>query len=110
MRNPEDLLSGPCNPKPHPDQLKVYEPAERQRRMLGNDVENNLGFFAVGLIYVAVGAGSAAVLQHYTWSKVLHHFVYWPGQRHEVRATFWTYKSATFLYMCYLGLEKVMQN
>jgi hypothetical protein len=34
--------------------------------------------------------------------------MHWSGQRHEVCATCWAYTSATFLYMCYLVLAKVM--
>eukprot|EP00957_Ditylum_brightwellii_P134304 10239299-Ditylum_brightwellii.AAC.1 len=28
IRNPEDLIAGPCNPEPHPDDLKPYPPTE----------------------------------------------------------------------------------
>jgi hypothetical protein len=107
VRNPEDLIAGPCNPNPHPDQLKPYEPAEKQRRIMGNDVENNLPFFMVGLIYVVLGAGDAAPLYVYTGSKVVHHIVYWYGCRHEIRATVWTTTNASFLWMCKLVLDKL---
>src|SRR6056300_64452 len=84
VRNPEDLIAGPCNPKPNPDQLKPYEPAEKQRRIMGHDLENNVPFFAVGLLYVLLDAGDANLLYAYTGTKLLHHLVYWSGQRHEV--------------------------
>ena len=32
MRNPEDLIKGPCNNDPKPEDLKPFEPTERQRR------------------------------------------------------------------------------
>ena len=109
MRNPEDLLEGPCNPKPSPDQLKPYEPAEKQRRIMGHDLENNVPFFALGWIYVLVEAGGAGPLYAYTGSKLLHHLVYWSGQRHEVRATVWTFTNGAFLYMCYLTWNKLFE-
>lgn len=102
MRNPEDLIEGPCNPKSDPDQLKPYEPTERQRRLMGNDVENNLPFFAVGMLYTLVGAGDGTPLLVYTGAKLLHHVVYWTGQRHEVRATVWTVANSALLWTSWL--------
>ena len=107
MRNPEDLIQGPLNPKPDPEQLKPYEPAEKQRRIMGHDLENNVPFFALGLIYVALNAGDATPLYVYTGTKLLHHFVYWSGQRHEIRATVWTITNSAFLWMCWLVWKKV---
>ena len=107
VRNPEDLIPGPCNPKPDPSQLKPYEPAERQRRIMGNDVENNVQFFAVGLLYTLMEAGDATPLYIYTGLKLLHHAVYWSGQRHEVRATVWTLLNSYFLFMAWLVWKKI---
>uniref|UniRef100_A0A7S2H374 Microsomal glutathione S-transferase 1 n=1 Tax=Helicotheca tamesis TaxID=374047 RepID=A0A7S2H374_9STRA len=108
VRNPEDLLEGPCNPKPHPDDLKPYPPAERQRRMMGHDLENNVPFFAVGLIYVLIQAGPQWPLYSYTGTKVFHHLVYLTEQRHELRATVWTVTNSAFLYMSYLVLRVLL--
>ena len=116
IRNPEDLLQGPCNPHPHPDQLQPYEPAEKQRRIMGHDLENNVPFFAVGLIYALMNGGGgggadggggdggdpATILYAYTASKIVHHAVYWAGLRHEVRAAVWTVTNGCFLYLSYL--------
>uniref|UniRef100_A0A6U3RFV1 Microsomal glutathione S-transferase 1 n=1 Tax=Ditylum brightwellii TaxID=49249 RepID=A0A6U3RFV1_9STRA len=110
IRNPEDLIAGPCNPEPHPDDLKPYPPTERQRRMMGHDLENNVPFFAVGLIYVLVQAGPEWPIQSYTATKLFHHLVYWTGQRHEMRATVWTVTNSVFLYMCYLVLKVLLEK
>ena len=107
MRNQEDLLQGPANPKPHPHQLDPYEPTERQRRLMAHHLENHVPFFAVGLVYVVVGAGDATPLYVYTASKCLHHLVYWTKQRHEVRASIWTITNGSFLYMCKLVWSKL---
>lgn len=107
MRNQEDLLKGPANPNPNPDQLKPYEPAEKQRRIMGHDLENNVPFFAVGLIYCLLNAGNEVPLYAYTGMKCVHHLAYWSGQRHEVRATFWTITNYSFLYMAWLVWKKL---
>lgn len=107
MRNPEDLIKGPANPKPDPEQLKPYEPAEKQRRIMGHDLENNVPFFAVGLLYCMLEAGDARPLYVYTGFKLLHHVVYWSGQRHEVRAVVWTTLNSSFLHMSWLVWKKL---
>lgn len=107
MRNEEDKLQGWANSNPKPNQLQTYEPAEKQRRIMGHDLENNVPFFAVGLLYCLFEAGDENLLYLYTSFKVAHHFVYWSGQRHEVRATFWTVTNSAFLYMCWLVWGKI---
>ena len=107
MRNPEDLLEGPCNPKSNPQQLLPYEPTERQRRIMGNDIENNLPFFAIGLLYTLVGAGDDTPLLIYTGAKLVHHLVYWTKQRHEIRATAWTIANASLLYASWMVWKKL---
>uniref|UniRef100_A0A7S1ZIV5 Microsomal glutathione S-transferase 1 n=1 Tax=Trieres chinensis TaxID=1514140 RepID=A0A7S1ZIV5_TRICV len=100
MRNPEDLIAGPATPQPKADMIRPYEPTERLRRMMGHDLENNVPFFAVGMVYVLLDAGGTTPLRLYAGSKFLHHGVYLTGQRHELRAAIWTFTSCTFLYMC----------
>ena len=109
VRNQEDLLQGPCNPNPSPDQLKPYEPAEKQRRIMGHDLENNVPFLAVGLIFALLDVGDPSVLYAYTASKVVHHAVYWAGLRHEVRAAVWTFTNGCFLYLSYLTWNKLVE-
>lgn len=65
------------------------------------DIENNVGFFAVGLLYVVLGCGGAWPIWTYTATKVVHHFVYLFAFSHEVRATFWTVTSCSFMWMSY---------
>lgn len=74
---------------------------------MGHDLENNLPFFAVGLIYVLLNAGTETPLYVYTGTKLLHHLVYWSGQRHEFRAAVWTVTNSAFLWMCKLVLDKL---
>ena len=102
MRNVEDLMKGPCNPNPNPNQLKPFEPTDKQRRIMGHHIENNISFFTVGLLYALLRAGTTTPIYVYTVLKLIHHVVYWSGQRHEIRATFWTFYNGTFLYICYL--------
>ena len=56
----------------------------------------------VGLIYALLQAGTTIPLYSYTVLKILHHIIYWTGQRHELRATIWTTLNAYFLWICYL--------
>ena len=53
MLNPEDLLPGPANRNPRPEQLLANDYVERSRRMQRNDLENIPAFLAAGLIFVA---------------------------------------------------------
>lgn len=108
MRNPEDTRKTISNPNPSPDQIKPWEPTEKQRRIMGHDIENNLPFFAVGLTYVILDAGDANVLYVYTASKFLHHAAYWAAADHEVRATLWTVTNASFLWMSKLVIDKLL--
>ena len=102
-RAPEDLAKGWANPngKNTKEQLQPYEPTERLRRMMHHDIENNVGFFAVGMLYVLLNAGGAMPLYAYTGSKMIHHFVYLSALPHEARATCWTITSGAFLYMAF---------
>ena len=102
IRNQEDLIQGPANPNPHPNQLLPFEPTEKQRRIMNHHIENNLPFMFVGLIYALLQAGTTIPLYAYTTLKILHHIIYWYGHRHELRATIWTTLNAYFLWICYL--------
>jgi hypothetical protein len=55
LLNPEDLLPGPANPNPRPEQLASNDYVERSRRIHRNDLENIPAFLACGLLYVAIG-------------------------------------------------------
>ena len=94
------MKKGPANPNPKEDQLKPFEPVERLRRMLAHDVENNVTFFIVGLLYVMLGVGCDNALKSYTYMKFAHHAAYVTGQRHEVRAILWTLTSLSFVAIC----------
>ena len=99
-RAPEDVNKGWTNPKPKGKiQLGAFEPTDRLRRMMAHDIENNVGFFAVGLLYVCLDCGAAWPLWTYAGSKMAHHLVYLSGMSHELRATCWTFTSAAFMYM-----------
>eukprot|EP00038_Savillea_parva_P009355 m.183001 g.183001 ORF g.183001 m.183001 type:complete len:153 (+) comp15681_c0_seq1:101-559(+) len=99
-RAPEDVNKGLFNMNPKGAvQLQPYEPAERLRRVMAHDVENNVGFFAVGLCYVALDAGSPLPMQVYLGTKLLHHIVYAAGMSHEIRGNIWTITSFASIYM-----------
>ena len=99
-RAPEDVNKGWTNPKPKGKiQLGAFEPTDRLRRMMAHDIENNVGFFAVGLLYVCLDCGAAWPLWTYAGSKMAHHLVYLSVMSHELRATCWTFTSAAFMYM-----------
>jgi hypothetical protein len=53
LLNPEDLIPGPFNRNPAPEQLQPNDYVERSRRMHLNDLENIPGFLAAGLLFVA---------------------------------------------------------
>src|SRR5262245_21866770 len=54
LLNPEDLLPGPGNRKPNPQQLELNDYVDRSRRIQRNDLENIPAFLAAGLLFVAV--------------------------------------------------------
>lgn len=93
LLNPEDLLAGPANRNPRPEQLARSDYVDRSRRMQRNDLENIPAFLACGLIFVAVKPPLIWVeIFMYTFvaARLIHTLVYATGQRHEVRATFYT--------------------
>ena len=108
-RAPEDVNKGFANPTPKGKvQLEPYEPTDRLRRMMHHDIENNVGFFAVGLLYVLCECGSDWPLWAYTGSKIVHHFVYLSGMSHETRANCWTVTTLAFMFMAYKVLAAAL--
>eukprot|EP00121_Abeoforma_whisleri_P002070 Awhi_evm1s1851 len=101
FRNPEDANVGFCNPSPEKgvDQLSWFDPVDRPRRILAHDIENNVPFFAVALLYVVTDAGNSVPLYCYTVSKFAHHIIQGLGFSHEIRAPVWTFTNLSFLYM-----------
>jgi hypothetical protein len=87
--------------------LGPYKPTEKQHWIMGHVLENNLPFFAIGLLHVLMDAGPSMPLKLYTASKLVHHVVYWSGQRHKVRADTWTFTNSCFIWMCKLVSDKV---
>jgi len=87
LGSPEDLRHGIINAKPAGAvQLAPFEPTDRLRRIMAHDVENNVPFLAVGLLYVVAGAGGPGPLYAYAAFKAAHHAVYLAGAAHEFRA------------------------
>lgn len=102
LLNPEDLLAGPANRNPRPDQLELNDYVERSRRMHRNDLESIPAFLAAGLIFVA--AGPSLVLANilfaiFVLTRLAHTVAYATGQRHEVRATFFSIGSIVVIIM-----------
>jgi len=110
-RAPEDVNQGWTNPKPKGKaQLDMFEPTDRLRRMMHHDIENNVGFFAVGFLYTMLQCGSAWPLWVYTASKTMHHFVYLFAMSHESRANVWTVTSLSFVYMAAMVLTTALRT
>ena len=102
LLNPEDLQAGPANRNPRPEQLDLNEYVERSRRMQRNDLENIPAFLACGLLFVASAPPLfLANLLMYTFvaARLAHTVAYTTGQRHEVRATFYSVGSVVVILM-----------
>jgi uncharacterized MAPEG superfamily protein len=102
LLNPEDLMPGPVNREPHPQQLEPNEYVERSRRIHRNDLENIPAFLVAGLLFVAVRPSlllTVALMGTFVIARVLHTAAYLSKQRHEVRATLFTIGSLVVVYM-----------
>lgn len=100
--SPEDLRPGAFNKSPDPAQLEQNDYVERSRRMHRNDLENIPGFWAAGLIFVAVAPPLwlAQVLMYgFLAARLAHSLAYATKQSHETRATFYTIGSLIVIYM-----------
>lgn len=102
LLNPEDLRPGPANRKPRPDQLAPNDYVNRSRRMHLNDLENIPAFLASGLIFVAIAPAPWLACLYFILfvaSRLAHTVAYATGQRHEVRATFYSIGSIVVILM-----------
>ena len=102
LASPEDLQKGLFNNSPDPAQLEINDYVDRSRRMHRNDLENIPAFWAVGLLFVAIGPELwlAQVLMYgFIAARIAHFFAYTTKQSHEVRATFYTIGSLIVIYM-----------
>jgi glutathione S-transferase len=102
LLNPEDLLPGPANRHPHPDQLAPNDYVERSRRMHRNDLESIPAFLACGLLFVATGPSLAltnVLMVLFVLARLAHSVAYATGQRHEMRATFFSVGSLVVVVM-----------
>lgn len=100
--SPEDLRPGPFNKNPDPAQMEQNDYVERSRRMHRNDLENIPGFWAAGLIFVAVAPPLwlAQVLMYgFLAARLAHSLAYATKQSHETRAVFYTIGSLIVIYM-----------
>ncbi len=107
MLNPEDLLPGPANRNPRPEQLLANDYVERSRRMQRNDLENIPAFLAAGLIFVAAQPSlllANCLMIAFVIARLAHVVAYATGQRHEVRATFFSIGSIVVIVMALYAL------
>jgi glutathione S-transferase len=107
LLNPEDLLPGPANRNPRPEQLAPNDGVERSRRIHRNDLENIPAFLACGLLYVATGPSvlvANSLFALFVVARLAHTAAYITGQRHEVRATFYSVGSIVVIVMAVLVL------
>jgi glutathione S-transferase len=102
LLNPEDLKPGPANRNPRPEQLELNEDVDRSRRTHGTDPESIPAFLVCGLLYVAIEppAVLAGILFFlFVAARLAHTAAYLTGQRHEVRATFFSIGSIVVVIM-----------
>lgn len=102
LLNPEDLIAGPVNRNPRPDQLELNDYVDRSRRINRNDLENIPAFLAAGLLFVAVRPSlvlASILMATFVVARLLHTVAYLTRQRHEVRATLYTIGSLIVVYM-----------
>jgi len=102
LLNPEDLLAGPANRNPRPEQLAPNAAVERSRRIQRNDLENIPAFLAAGLGYVAIDPAPGLAFLFFTLfvlARLAHTAAYLTAQRHEVRATFFSVGSVVVILM-----------
>lgn len=102
LLNPEDLMPGPANRNPHPQQLQLSEYVDRSRRIHRNDLENILPFLAAGLLFVAVRPSlllASILMGTFVVARLLHTAAYLSKQRHEIRAVLFTIGSLIVIYM-----------
>ena len=107
LLNQEDLLAGPANRNPRPQQLEANEYVERSRRMHRNDLENIPAFLAAGLIFVVAGPSPTLaniLMTVFVAARLAHTVAYATGQRHEVRATFFSIGSVVVIIMTLYAL------
>ena len=111
LLNPEDLKPGPANRNPRPDQLSANESVERARRIHRNDLENIPAFFAVGLLFVAVGPPltiARLLFGTFVAARLAHTVAYATRQRHEVRALFYSIGALVIIIMAIYVLVRVL--
>lgn len=109
--SPEDLRVGMINRTPHPAQLEVNDYVDRSRRMHRNDLENIPGFWAAGLLFVAVAPPLwlAQVLMYgFVAARAAHAVTYATARSHEVRASFYTIGSLIVMAMAVYTLVAVL--
>lgn len=102
LMNPEDLLPGPANTHPRPEQLAPNERVERSRRMHRNDLENIPAFLAIGIIFVALEPPfllAAILIWAFVLARLAHTTAYATAQPHEVRAAFFSIGSIAVIAM-----------
>lgn len=102
LLNPEDLLPGPANRDPRPEQLEPNDYVERSRRVQRNDLESIPAFLAAGLLYVAIRPAPAlafTLFAVFVIARLAHTIAYMTGQRHEVRATLFSIGSLVVVVM-----------
>jgi hypothetical protein len=78
----------------------TLEPVDRLGRMMGYDIENNLTFFAVGLLYIMLDAGCDNSIKSYTYFMFAHHIANISAQRQEISAFLWTLSSSGCITIC----------
>lgn len=111
LLNQEDLLAGPANRNPRPEQLEPNDYVERSRRMHRNDLENIPAFLASGLVFTASGPSpvlAGTLMYGFVAARLAHTLAYATGQRHEVRAALFSVGSIAVIIMALYALIAAM--
>ena len=101
-----DTKKGPLKKNPKED----YEPVDRLRRMLLDDVENNVSFFMVGFLYTLLGVGCENAMKSYTYLSFARYVAHLAGQNMKVRAILWVLMSLSFMTICIQMMAFVLRN
>jgi uncharacterized MAPEG superfamily protein len=102
LLNPEDLVPGPANRNPRPQQLELDEYVDRSRRIHRNDLESIPAFLVAGLLFVAVRPSlllASILMGAFVVARLLHTAAYLSKQRHEVRAVLFAIGSLVVMEM-----------
>ena len=100
--SPEDARAGMFNRHPRAGQLDNDDYVDRSRRMHRNHLENFVGFWVAGALFVLTAPDitlAQILFAGFVVTRLLHFAAYMTGQSHELRGTLFTPGSLITLFM-----------